>query len=124
MAQVPVNCYGTELGQVELIQFLNLTPEQYEQIEVATSINQSQIEQAQQILQQAIEEFQLLVEGVATTDLIRAKYWHIQQLQQQDLSKQFETMLAIREILNQSQRRKLAELMKEQNFMPVSLYNC
>ncbi len=122
IAQTPSRYSRTELGQVELIQILNLTPEQYKQIEANIIRNQPKIKQNQQMLQQVFEEFQILVEGFAANELIRIKHLQIQQLQQQMENKQFESMLAVRQILTKPQRQKLAELIKEQNFIFLPFY--
>lgn len=104
----------SELGQVELIQLLNLTPEQYRVLETNFNKNKDQIQQRQQALLQRLEEIHKLIDGTATSDQIRQKYKQIQELHSSLQNISLESVLALREVLNSEQRQKLSALIQKQ----------
>lgn len=109
IAQISNQPLGFELGQVELIAALNLTPEQQKQLDIAFNQNKERIKQNQQAVQQAVLELEALIEGTATPNQIRFKHRQVQQLRQQLENTYFENMLAMRAVLAPEQRRKLSE---------------
>ncbi|AFY33198.1 Spy/CpxP family protein refolding chaperone [Calothrix sp. PCC 7507] len=114
IAQIPAQKPRAELGQVELIQALNLTPEQHRAIEANFNHNKEQMQRKQQALQQATEELRTLIEGTAITNQIREKHREIQELHFSLENMGFESMLAIREVLTLEQRQKFSELIQKQ----------
>lgn len=102
---------GFERKETELLQELNLTPEQTQKIETIQNQyrNQSQDKQA---VRQAHQELFNLMAGTAPESEIRAKQSQVAALMQQAYEAQFNKMLAIREVLTPEQRSQLAERMK------------
>jgi periplasmic protein CpxP/Spy len=114
IVQVSHTSLNFELGHIELIQALNLTPEQQKQLEIAFNRNKEPIKQNQQALEQTALELQALIEGTATSNQLRQKHNQLQQLRQQLENINFENMLIIREALTPEQRRKLSEFVQKQ----------
>ncbi len=96
------------------LQKLNLTPEQTQKIKTIRQQTRTQIQQQQTALRQAQQELQQMISGDASTGQLRDKFQQLQGLRQQLSSIQFNSMLAIRDVLTPEQRRQFAEQMQRQ----------
>ncbi|MEC4816713.1 MAG: Spy/CpxP family protein refolding chaperone [Scytonema sp. PMC 1069.18] len=111
--QVIYEALGFELGHLELIQVLNLTPQQQKQLEATLIKDREQMKQNQQALKQAVLQLYTLIEGTATLDQIRKQHHQVIQLQQHLENTHFEAVLSMREVLNPIQRKKLSEFLQQ-----------
>ncbi len=104
-----------ELGEApgKVLQQLNLSNEQLQQIKAIRERNSSEIKSGRQRLRQLQQEMQSLMAGTASGDQVRAKFNEMQSLRQQVSKLQFEQMLAMREVLTPQQRTQLAEAIKQ-----------
>jgi Spy/CpxP family protein refolding chaperone len=99
-------------GKARLIQELNLTPEQTQQIQAIQNQYQDQISQRRQAVRQARQELLDLMAGTASEAQVREKYRQVETLKQQASQTRFDSMLAMREVLTPEQRRQFAERMQ------------
>jgi Spy/CpxP family protein refolding chaperone len=97
-----------------LVEELNLTPQQEQQLTAIQQQYKDQMAQQRQELQQAQQELSELMAGTASQSQIRQKYRKVNVLRQQKGELHLESMLAIREILTPQQRRQYARLMQQQ----------
>jgi len=97
-----------------LVEELNLTPQQEQQLKAIQQQYKDQMAQQRQELQQAQQELSELMAGTAPQGQIRDKYREVNVLRQQKGELHLESMLAIREILTPQQRRQFARLMQQQ----------
>ncbi|MEM7757035.1 MAG: Spy/CpxP family protein refolding chaperone [Cyanobacteria bacterium P01_A01_bin.40] len=97
----------------KLLQQLDLTPEQSQQIEAIQEQSRNDAEGLKQQLQTQRQEIQSLFSSDAPSEQLREKYQSTQDLRNQLGNERFETKLAIREILTTEQRTKAAELMQQ-----------
>ena len=104
-----------DLGEApgKVLQQLNLSNEQLQQIKTIRERNSSEIRSGRQRLRQLQQEIQNLMSGTAPSEQVRAKFNELQSLRQQVSKLQFEQMLAMREILTPQQRTQLAEIVKQ-----------
>lgn len=104
-----------EIGEApgKLLQQLNLSNDQLQQIKNIRSRNNSEIRSSRQRARQLQQEIQDLMSGTASSDLVRAKFNELQSARQQAAKLQFEQMLAMREVLTPQQRSQLAQLIKQ-----------
>lgn len=93
----------------ELLEDLNLTSEQNQQIKTIQNQYREQISQRGQALRQARQELVEFMAGTASESQIREKYKQVATLQQQVSDLRFDSMLAMREVLTTEQRRQFAE---------------
>ena len=100
-------------GRQRLMQELDLTPEQQQNLQAIRAQYKDQINQRQQDLRQASQELRSLMISDADTNQIRAKHQQVQQLRQQLEELNFESMLAMREVLTPEQRREFGQLMEQ-----------
>ncbi len=107
-----------EGGKARLIQELNLTPEQTQQLQAIQNQYQDQVSQRQQAARQARQELLDLMAGTASEAQVREKYRQVETLKQQASQIRFDSMLAMREVLTPEQRRQFAERMenRRENF--------
>ncbi|MGB7445013.1 MAG: periplasmic heavy metal sensor [Coleofasciculaceae cyanobacterium] len=98
--------------QPGLMEELNLSQEQKQEMEAIHFRNKDQIAQLQQELHQAQQELKELMTSSASTEEIRAKHKEAQNLQLQLGGLRFESLLAMREVMTQQQRLRFAELMQ------------
>lgn len=96
-----------------LMQQLNLSEQQQQQIQAIRERYQPQLEQGREAMKQAHEQFRNLMTGNANESQVRAQHQQIQQLAQQMGSLRFESMMEIRNVLDESQRQQFAEMMDE-----------
>lgn len=108
-----------ERGRARL-QELNLRPEQTQQLNAIREQYKGQIQQRKSALRTAKQEFAALMAGSASESEIRAKHQQVETLQQQLSETSFESMLAMRRVLDPAQRQKLAQLTQQrrQNRQP------
>jgi periplasmic protein CpxP/Spy len=97
----------------KVLQQLNLSNEQLQQIKAIRERNSSEIRSSRQRLQQLQQETQNLMSGTAPSEQVRTKFNELQSLKQQVSKLQFEQMLAMREVLTPQQRTQLAEIVKQ-----------
>jgi periplasmic protein CpxP/Spy len=97
----------------KVLQQLNLSTQQLQQIKAIRERNSSEIRASRQRLRQLQQEIQGLMAGTAPSDRVRSKFNELQSLKQQVAKLQFEQMLAMREVLTPQQRTQLAEVMKQ-----------
>ncbi|MEL6496030.1 MAG: Spy/CpxP family protein refolding chaperone [Cyanobacteria bacterium J06623_7] len=93
-----------------LLQQLDLTAEQSQQIETIKERSRTAMEGLREQLQAQRQEMRSLLASEATTEEIRARHQETQNLHQQLGNNRFATMLEIREILTLEQRAEMAEL--------------
>lgn len=100
-------------GITKLIQQLDLTSEQSEQIEAISERAKTENRALFEQLQTNRQEMQSLLTSDASLEELRANHQQVQNLQQELGNNRFETMLEIREILTPEQRTQMAELMEQ-----------
>ncbi|MBD1805996.1 Spy/CpxP family protein refolding chaperone [Microcoleus sp. FACHB-SPT15] len=116
-SQIEQNVMGQARPNQEgqsLVEELNLTPQQDQQLKAIQQEYKDQMAQQRQELQQAQQELSGLMAGTASQGQIRDKYREVNVLRQQKGELHLESMLAIREILTPQQRRQFARLMQQQ----------
>lgn len=96
-------------GKAQMLQELNLSPEQTQRIEAIQNQYRGQITQRKQAARQAQQELRDLLAGTASADQIRQKYRQVEALKQEVAQVRFDSMLAMREVLTPEQRRQFAE---------------
>ncbi|HBQ98038.1 MAG: Spy/CpxP family protein refolding chaperone [Roseofilum sp. SBFL] len=97
----------------QLMQQLNLSEQQQQDIEAIRDRYKPQLEQGREAMQQAREQLRSLMTGNANESQIRSQYQQVQQLAQQMGSLRFESMMEIRAVLDESQRQQFAEMMNQ-----------
>ncbi|WP_237743580.1 Spy/CpxP family protein refolding chaperone [Pleurocapsa sp. PCC 7319] len=95
-----------------LLQQLNLTSEQQQQIRQIHRKYRQKIRQKKQSLTVLQQQLSDMMVGTETVELIRAKNQQLLALRQEIEKLRFESMLATREILTLSQRQKFREIME------------
>lgn len=101
-----------EWGKTRLIQELNLTSAQTQQLQTIQNQYQAQIAPRQQAVRQARQELFELMAGTASQSQIQAKHRQVETLQQQAAEVRLNRLLAMREVLTPQQRRQFAERMQ------------
>ena len=91
---------------------LNLNPDQVQKIQAIRSQYKDQLAQRRQAARQAHQELRVLMAGDASTDAVRQKYNQVKTLKQELADAQFDSMLAMREVLTVEQRRQFADRMQ------------
>ncbi len=101
-----------------LIQELNLSEEQKQQLQAIEQHYRGQMNQQYQKLLPAQQELGGLMAGTASQSQIRDKYRQVEALRQQLGGLRLECMLAMREVLTPTQRSRYAQLMqqRQENF--------
>ena len=100
-------------GMEKLLQQLDLTTEQSEQIDTITEQSKTIAEPLHEQIKTQRDQMQALMASSEDTEQIRAEYQEIQNLHQQLSDNRFETMLQIREVLTPEQRAEIAGLMEQ-----------
>lgn len=95
-----------------LFQELNLSQDQIQRLQAIRQQYKDRIDRQKQAVEQAQQELRALMAGTGSTNDIRAKYNQVKGLRQQLADTRFESMLAMREVLNPEQRQKFVELMQ------------
>jgi Spy/CpxP family protein refolding chaperone len=97
----------------EILEKLNLTPQQKQKIASIRQKHRSEIEGLRQQIRTNQEELQTLMAGNSTDKELMAKHQKISELRQELANLNFENMLEIRQVLTPSQRSQMAQVMKE-----------
>lgn len=93
-----------------LIEELNLSPQQQQQLEAIRRQRRAELENLKQRMQQLRQEMDQLLSSNAPEASLRAKFAEIQAVKQKMAEVRFEQMLATREVLTPEQRVKFREL--------------
>ncbi|MBD1838093.1 Spy/CpxP family protein refolding chaperone [Coleofasciculus sp. FACHB-501] len=96
-----------------LLQQLNLTQQQMQQMQAIRQKYRTQIAPRQQALRQARQELATLMNSTASASQIRSKNQQVEELQQQLQKLRFESMLEMREVMTPEQRAKFVQLMQQ-----------
>lgn len=100
-------------GRGRLLEKLNLSGEQKQEIASIRQKYQGQIEQLQETSQATQEELFSMMAGTATESAIRAKRQELVQSRQQLGDLRFESMMEMREVLTPEQRSQLAQMLQK-----------
>jgi Spy/CpxP family protein refolding chaperone len=111
LAQMPVE--GGDRGGRGWLKDLDLTPQQTQQIQAIRQQYQAQLTQRRQAMRQAHQELRDLMAGNASADQVRQKFNQVKELRRTLADTQFESMLAIREVLTPTQRQKFADRLQQ-----------
>lgn len=104
---------GGQRGPGGLMQNLNLSEQQQQQIQAIRDRYESQFEQNRNAMEQAREQLRTLMTGNANDNQIRAQHQQVQQLAQQMGNLHFESMMEIRNVLDATQRQQFGEMMNQ-----------
>lgn len=104
---------GGQRGPGGLMQNLNLSQQQQQEIQGIRDRYESQFEQNRNAMEQAREQLRTLMTGDANDSQIRAQHQQVQQLAQQMGHLHFESMMEIRNVLDASQRKQFGEMMNQ-----------
>lgn len=104
---------GGDRGMEKLLQQLDLTTEQSQQIETIREQSKTAAQDLHEQMQAQRQEMRALLASDEDVEQIRAEYQETQNLHQQLANNRFETMLQIREVLTSEQRAEIAELMEQ-----------
>ena len=105
---------GWGRGRGGWLQDLNLTPAQVNQMNQIRSRYRDRLNQQRQALRQSQQKLQqLLSSSNASQQTLLAQHRQVQALRQQLSDTQFESMLAMRQVLTPEQRAKLAQQMQQ-----------
>lgn len=97
----------------KLMQELDLTPEQSQQVEAIQEESKEIAEDLKEQMRSQREEMKSLMASDADAEEIRAQYQEAQSLRQELGNNRFETMLRVREVLTSEQRAEMAELIEQ-----------
>ena len=100
-------------GQRRLLEQLNLTAEQKEEIEQIRQKYQQQITQTRSTLRAERDKLREMMTGNESTENLRSQHDNILNLDRQLRNLHFETMLEMREVLTLEQRQEFASIMDE-----------
>lgn len=100
-------------GQGRILQQLNLTQQQQQQLQAIKQKYQAKMESLGENIKTARQDLQRMMAGTASTKEIRSKHQQLVSLYEQMGNLRFESMLEMREILTPDQRRKFAQLMEQ-----------
>lgn len=100
-------------GQSRLIEELNLTQEQRQQMQQIKNRYEPQMTSLRQQIRNERRTLQTMMDNNESADAIRVQNQTISDLTQQMRNLGFETMLEMREVLNAEQREQLTQLMRE-----------
>jgi Spy/CpxP family protein refolding chaperone len=92
---------------------LNLTADQKQKMQAVRDRYKDQISQRMQAVRQARQELATMMTGTANASEMREKHRQIMGLRQQLEEVQFESTLAMREVLTPEQRSQLAQMMQQ-----------
>ena len=92
---------------------LNLSADQKQKMQAVRDRYKDQISQRMQAVRQARQELETMMAGTANASQMREKHRQIIGLRQQLEEVQFESTLAMREVLTPEQRSQLAQMMQQ-----------
>lgn len=101
-------------GEFKLMEQLNLSAPQKQQLKAVYYQYKDRILQRKQAVRQATKELRDLMVGTASTAEVRAKYKQVEAVRQQLEAESFESMLVMRDVLTPAQRSQFAQLMEQQ----------
>jgi periplasmic protein CpxP/Spy len=104
-------------GQGDLLQQLNLTPEQTRQVQEIRQRSKPKMQQTRQNMMQARRELEQLMNSNASERQIQDKFRQVQSLKQEMATLRMENLLAIRAVLTPEQRQQYATLMQQRRQM-------
>ena len=104
---------GMRGGIDRLVQQLDLTSEQSEQIEAIREQSETENQALFEQLQTNRQEMQSLLASNANPEQLRANHQNGQSLRQELDTMRFETMLEIRELLTPEQRTQMAQMQQQ-----------
>jgi protein CpxP len=104
-----------QAGKDNLFQQLNLTPEQKAKIDSIRAQSKEQSTNQRKAFQQAQQELRTLMASNADQNQIRDKHNQVMAIKQQLENLQFESRLAMRDVLTPEQRTQLDQLMKQRS---------
>lgn len=113
VAQQPPRTDRPGGNEERLFEQLNLSQEQKQKMQAIRNQYKDQLNQRRQALHQAQQELKTLMTGTASANQIREKHRQLLTLRQQLEEVQFESMLAMREVLTPEQRNQFAQLMQQ-----------
>lgn len=102
---------GHRGGMKRVLNQLDLTPEQTQQVETIQQQFRANNEPLREELQTQHQQMRSLFSNDATVDELREQHQAVKDLREQFADNRFEQMLQIREVLTPEQRDRLAELM-------------
>lgn len=100
-------------GFKRLLEQLDLTPEQSQEIEAIQEKSRTEKETLRQQMQTKHQEMRSLFTSDSTPEQLREQHEQLQALHQQLANNRFEMMLQVREVLTPEQRTQMAELMAQ-----------
>lgn len=100
-------------GMNKILQQLDLTSEQSQQIEAIQEQSKTAGETLHEQMQTQKQQMRSLFDSDATPEQLTQQHQQLQNLRQQFGDNRFETMLQVREILTPEQRAEMAELMSQ-----------
>ena len=92
---------------------LNLSADQKQKMQAVRDRYKDQVSQRMQAVRQARQELETMMAGTANASQMREKHRQIIGLRQQLEEVQFESTLAMREVLTPEQRSQLAQMMQQ-----------
>jgi Spy/CpxP family protein refolding chaperone len=101
------------LGGGKLMEQLNLSEAQKQQLAAIRQKYQGQIQQLRENMRSERQELRDLMAGTADEATIRRQHEQVVQLSQQMHNLRFESMLAMRQVLTVEQRSQFAQLMQQ-----------
>lgn len=113
LAQGSPNQPGMNRRSDQLMNSLNPTPEQQQQLQAIRQEYQGEMQQQQQQMRQIQQELNDLMSGNASESQIRQKHDQLMNVKQQMGQLQFDMMLKMRAVLTPEQRAQLMDLMQE-----------
>jgi protein CpxP len=105
--------FSSRGGPDRLMEQLNLSAEQKEEMQVIRQKYQDKTKPLQEQLRAKMEELRQMMDSNASKDSLRAKHEQIVNLRNQLVNIRFEEMLENRDILTQAQRQQFAQLMQQ-----------
>lgn len=100
-------------GQRRIMEQLNLSEEQTQELASIRQKYQPQIEPLMEQMRANRQEMQQMMTGNASPSDIRSKHQEISQIRQQLDNLRFESLLEMRQVLTPEQRQEFAQLMEE-----------
>ncbi|MGL5034546.1 MAG: Spy/CpxP family protein refolding chaperone [Microcystaceae cyanobacterium] len=100
-------------GQERMMEQLNLSAQQKQDIDAIRQKFQGQTKPLQEQLRKQMEELRTMMDGAATSESIRTKHSQVMALRQQLGNLRFEGMLESRDVLTVEQRKQFAQLMQQ-----------
>lgn len=114
---------GRGRGMERIMQQLNLTPEQSEQIKAIKEQSKTQTQALMQQMQTSREEMRSLLASDSSPEQLREQHQAVQNLHQELSTNRFETMLEMREVLTPEQRTQMVELIEQRRDRKFNNYN-